>query len=142
MQNHRSILITLAIFAMLACLALGVPTVADARIETLRWLNVEPEEDRVIGFVVYSGLESREAGLCYDERIDVGWIIPDDDEVFTYDLVVIPEMDSVYVAVTAYDEDLESDFSNEQFRVVPEPSLILQLASGGIGLAWLYRRRT
>jgi hypothetical protein len=115
---------------------LGVSTVANARIELLRWKNAEPNPDRIDGYVVYSGLESRN----YDTRIDLGLIDSDADGVFMYDLVVIPEMDSVYVAVTAYDGELESDFSKEQLRVVPEPSVMLQVLSGILGLAWLRRR--
>ena len=122
--------------ALLACLALGVPTVADARIETLRWLDVDPDPDRVVGFAVYSGLESR----IYDTRIDVGLPVPDSEGIYSYNLIVIPEGDSVYVAVAAYDGELESDFSNEQLRV-PEPGGTLQLISGGLGLIYLHRRR-
>ena len=122
---------------LLACLALGVPAVADARVELLRWVNVDPDPDRVEGFVVYSGLESR----IYDTRIDVGLPVPDSEGIYSYDLIVIPEGDSVYVAVAAYDGELESDFSNEQLREIPEPGGLLQLASGGIGLAYLHRRR-
>jgi hypothetical protein len=116
---------------------LSIPTVADARTEVLRWQNADPNPDRINGFVVYYGPESR----LYDASIDIGWPLPTAERVFSYDLEVEDDA-TVYVAVTAYDGELESVFSNEQIRPVPEPSMILQLVSGGVGLAWLYRRRT
>ena len=103
------ILVTLAV--------VGSPSIGDARIETLRWKDSDPDPTRIEGFVVHSGPDSR----SYDTSVDVGWPTPDADGIFSYDLTV-PDDASVYVAVTAYDAELESDYSNEKLlaRTVPD----------------------
>jgi len=103
------ILVTLAV--------VGSPSIGDARIETLRWKDTDPDPTRIEGFVVHSGPDSR----SYDTSVDVGWPTPDAEGIFSYDLTV-PDDASVYVAVTAYDAELESDYSNEKLlaRTVPD----------------------
>ncbi len=103
--------------ALLACLALGVPSVADARIETLRWQNTDPDPARIDGYVVHTGPSSG----TYDTQIPVGLPAADPGGVYSYDLVVDDDA-VVYVALTATDGVQESAFSNEQIlapEVVP-----------------------
>jgi hypothetical protein len=90
-------------------------SVTQARTETLRWLNNDPDPLRIEGFRVHYGLTSG----SYDTVLDVGPLEPDAGGVYTYNLVV-PEDAKVYVAVTSYDGPLQSPISNERVRE-PDP---------------------
>jgi hypothetical protein len=113
----------LRIFVTLA--VVGLTSIRDAqpsddrppssRIETLRWRNSDPDPARIEGFVVHYGPASR----SYNTSVDAGWFTPDADGIFSYDLT-LPDDARVYVAITAYDAELESDYSNERL-LAPEP---------------------
>ena len=92
-----------------ALLAWSAAAGAQTRTETLRWSHGDPAE--VQGYKVYYGPGPRN----YDQELDVGLPPLDATNAHVYDLVV-PEGDSIYVAVTAYNQDEESAFSNEKYR--------------------------
>jgi hypothetical protein len=98
-------------FAVLciAGVALGMPSAAQARIETLRWSHEVPPE--VTGFRVYVGSRAS----TYTQVISAGLPRLDWDGTRSYDLQVADDA-TVYVAVSAFNSAGESDLSNEQMR--------------------------
>jgi hypothetical protein len=105
-----------AVFVLCLSMALVVGLEASARTETLRWTH--PGAD---GYRVHYGTETG----VYTSHIDVEIPATDPGEahaVFVYDLDV-PDTETVYVAVTAYAEGLESIPSNEQKRSPSEGTI-------------------
>jgi len=91
-----------------ALLLLASPALA--RSEALRWS--EAKTSSVAGFRVYWGNASGQ----YSQSTDVGKPSPDASGNYTFTLTV-PDPDTVYVAVTAYNASgQESVFSNQQVR--------------------------
>jgi hypothetical protein len=95
---------------LVVALFLMVSTLASARTETLRWTHNDPSN--VAGFTIYFGPSSAN----YTTVIDVPPLQSDAQGIFTFDIGV-PDDATIYVAVTAYDDDdLESGYSNEKTR--------------------------
>lgn len=87
---------------------------ADARLETLRWLDGNPSPSPVVGFRVYVGTQSQ----TYVDVFDVGYPMPNLGE-FAVD-VQVSNTATLYFAMTSYDiMGQESDFSIEGVRLPP-----------------------
>jgi len=82
-------------------------TAASARTESLRWYHPSPDE--ISGYRVHWGTGSR----SYSSTINVGKLAANADGVVSYSLTV-PDEQTVFVAVTAYDSDGDSPYSNEK----------------------------
>jgi len=105
--------------SLAVALVLMASSVASARIENIRWTHNDPSN--VAGFVIYYGLNSTD----YTTIIDVPPQQPDAQGNFAFDIGVVPDDATVYVAVTAYDAaGVESGYSNEGTRspAPPEPT--------------------
>jgi len=113
-RRHRS---RAPIVACMLLVALLGASAADARTESLRWMNADSDPARLDGYRVYTGPSSG----SYDEVIDLGLIEPDAQGQLSYDLAV-PDGATVYLVMTAYDGALESAYSNE--KVFAPPSAV------------------
>jgi hypothetical protein len=89
-------------------LAFALDAFAQTRTETLRWTH--PASSDVTGFKVHYGPTSRNYTVTQDVGIPAAV-----SGAFEYQIQVAADAD-VYVAITAYDPDAESFFSNESCR--------------------------
>lgn len=100
-----------------AAITLVIAGHAEGRIETIRWQAPPSEAGGSVGFQIHYGTRSGE----YAQTLDVGSPAPGSDGVHRHDLA-IPDADSIFVAMTSYEDSLHSGYSNEVFRegsVVP-----------------------
>lgn len=114
--RNRSLALTAA---TLVAVLLGSTDAAHARTESLQWGYSDP--GLVTGFKVYFGDVSRDSSGGYANVVDVGKPAPDGQGFFNYDLQVPTSLEGVplYIAVTAYDAQQESDYSVERLRQPP-----------------------
>lgn len=98
----------IAAFAFSLVLAFALDAFAQTRTETLRWTH--PDTSQVLGYRIYYGLASGQ----YTAYVDAG-IPPFVSGAFEYQVQVDATAD-VYFAVTAYNEDEESYYSNQRCR--------------------------
>jgi len=101
--------------AAFALLVLGLPGSGHARLETIRWLDTNPEPSPVRGFYVHLGNSSRD----YAPAIDLGMPAAGDGGVYSF-TANVPDNATLYVAMTAYDDQSRvSNLSNELVRRPP-----------------------
>ena len=98
-----------ASFALCLAAALLWASDASARTERFRW--TQTNASTVNNFRIYWGAQSG----SYTSSRDLGVPTVDAQGAFVYDLVV-PDSDTIYVAVTAWTSGLESTRSNERVR--------------------------
>lgn len=98
----------IAAFAFSLVLAFALDAFAQTRTETLRWTQADTSE--VTGYRIHYGPASRQ----YTASVDAG-IPPIVSGAFEYQ-VQVDAIADVYFAVTAYNEDAESYYSNERCR--------------------------
>jgi len=122
-RRHRS---RAPIVACMLLVALLGASAADARTESLRWMNADSDPARLDGYRVYTGPSSG----SYDEVIDLGLIEPDAQGQLSYDLAV-PDGATVYLVMTAYDGALESAYSNEKVFAPPSAVTTTDATVGG-----------
>lgn len=97
--------------AVLATL-LMIPGLASA--DTIKWTHVDPAS--VTGYRIHYGTSS---GI-YSTTIDVPPLLPDEGGIYYYE-VDLPDT-VIYLAVTAYNSNGESAYSNEgQFITIGKP---------------------
>jgi hypothetical protein len=93
---------------------LALASVAEARIETLRWLNADADPSRVTSFRIHYG----SAPGANDVSLSAGLPALDAEGAHAYALTV-PDDAPLYVAVTALVGSVEGQRSNEVFRPAP-----------------------
>jgi len=96
---------------LLLAAALLLPATSHAREELLRWLDPNPAPSPVVGFRAHVGTQSR----SYTTHIELGLPAPDEAGVYAANAEVGDAV-TVFVALTAFDDTLESSYSNEQRR--------------------------
>ena len=116
---HRSLVFRSVVSLLFTALvgAVLLPSVASARIESLRW--EETTASSAVGFRVYT----RATTGAYSSPVFDGMPTPDSAGIYQFDLA-LPDDETVVVAVTAYDAaGLESVLSNErQYDGIPPAS--------------------
>ena len=109
-RTDRRRITTLLRVMLLGALLAGLPAVARARTETLRWTHSGSEG--VSGFKIYVGATAR----TYENLVDVGLPARDAAGVYSRSIDVVDGA-TVYLAVSAYNSTgEESPYSNEQVR--------------------------
>ncbi len=93
-------------FAALVCLDVAASNAAD-RERVLQWIAPTGEP---VGYQVFLGDRSRD----YTEEIDLGFVPPDTDGI-TRTTLILDSALGYFVAMTAYNDLGESDYSNELF---------------------------
>ena len=103
--------------AFFSLLVFGLPATVQARTETFRWLDPNPDPSPVAAFSIHWGPTSRDAGGSYTETREFGMPSPDSNGVYSAS-VEVPDNDTVFVAMTARNADGGvSEFSNERVRL-------------------------
>lgn len=94
--------------AVVTSVLLGVPGIAEARVESFRWSHTDPG---VSGFRLHWGTQPG----SYPNSIELGKPSLESDGAYRADIEVPDEL-SVYVVMTAYDGTGESGYSNQKLR--------------------------
>ena len=108
--------------SLLILVALVSAGEAPARVELIRWQAPVDGEAAPDGFRIHYGSESRD----YAHIVDVGNPEADADGVRQYELE-IPDAESIFIAMTSYQGGVESGYSNEVFRGITVPSVLVDV---------------